>query len=328
MMATPPSVTTIERFCFIFIQILFYIILTSIFYIKLEQFTGKQEKLIKTILRNNSYQNLTVSSNELLKKLFLQCTKCVERYPCITIDCCHFNLFLEHTGYPLLIKHRHSISYKQNRTTKCLELEIGSNQKLRDVFCHNQNQTWLIIQSRQTVFENFNRSWLEYRNGFGNLTTNDYWLGNENIHWLTTMYECRLKIILTDWYNETRYAVYDYFHITNEDDNYRLLIDDYHGNIETTNNKINSLILWHNKAEFSTYDRYSTLLNCPQLFGGGGWWYTSDLSCGRVQLNGHLATHQDGLVPFNTGIMWLSWKNDRHYSFRSVRMLIKQKTKK
>ncbi|CAF0768900.1 unnamed protein product [Didymodactylos carnosus] len=81
-MATSSSVTTIERFCFVFIQILFYVILTTIFYIKFEQFTNKQEKLIKTILSNN-YQNLNVSSHILVKKLFEQCTKCIKRRPCM-----------------------------------------------------------------------------------------------------------------------------------------------------------------------------------------------------------------------------------------------------
>lgn len=48
----------------------------------------------------------------------------------------------------------------------------------------------------------------------------------------------------------------------------------------------------------------------------------------HVQLNGILAAHPDGLVPVNTGIIWLGWKSDRHYSFQHVRMSIQPKLKR
>ena len=84
---------------------------------------------------------------------------------------------------------------------------------------------------------------------------------------------------------------------------------------------------WHHNARFSTYDHYATNANCPQQHGGGGWWYHSGLDCAHVQLNGRLATHSDGLVPFNTGILWIGWKSDRHYSFQRVTMAIQPKSK-
>ena len=41
-----PSNLTIERCCFLFIHLLFYVIILTIVYIRLEQFANKQEKLL------------------------------------------------------------------------------------------------------------------------------------------------------------------------------------------------------------------------------------------------------------------------------------------
>lgn len=51
------------------------------------------------------------------------------------------------------------------------------------------------------------------------------------------------------------------------------------------------------------------------------------MDCAHVQLNGRHATHSDGLGPLNTGIMWLGWKSDRHYSFQRVHMAIQPKSR-
>lgn len=134
---------------------------------------------------------------------------------------------------------------KRNRTTRCLEVYVGLTDSISNVFCpishndHEHNQ-WLMIQDRQTNHINFNRTWNEYRRGFGNiLNQTNFWIGNENLYWLTNSYQCRLKIELTDWRNETRLAIYEIFRISNQNDNYRIQIDGYHGNIEGSN-KIDS----------------------------------------------------------------------------------------
>ncbi|CAF4872434.1 unnamed protein product, partial [Rotaria sp. Silwood2] len=86
---------------------------------------------------------------------------------------------------------------------------------------------------------------------------------------------------------------------------------------------------WHHNAPFSTYDHYATdNINCSNLHGNVGWWYHLGVECAYVQLNGRFPTHSDGLVPFNTGILWIGWKSNRHYSFQHVRMLIQPKLKR
>lgn len=134
---------------------------------------------------------------------------------------------------------------KRNRTTRCLQIYVGLTDVIFNVFCpisndEYENNQWFVIQDRQTNQINFNRTWNEYRRGFGDILHHkNFWIGNENLYWLTNSYQCRLKIELTDWRNETRQAIYELFRISNQNDNYRIQIDGYHGNIEGTN-KIDS----------------------------------------------------------------------------------------
>jgi hypothetical protein len=128
---------------------------------------------------------------------------------------------------------------KRNRTNNCLRIHVGQTEILSNVFCSGtaedpETNSWLMIQNRQTNAIDFNRSWTEYRRGFGNIRQQiDFWIGNENLYWLTNRYQCRLKVELTDWYNETRTATYETFHISSQAEDYRIHIDEYHGNIET-----------------------------------------------------------------------------------------------
>ena len=43
---------------------------------------------------------------------------------------------------------------------------------------------WIVLMRRVDSSEHFNRSWEEYKNGFGSVDRN-FWLGNELIHRLT-----------------------------------------------------------------------------------------------------------------------------------------------
>jgi hypothetical protein len=60
-----PSNITIERCCFLLIHLLFYVIILTIVYVRLEQFNNKQEKMLLTLRAND---NLTLHK-ELQRRL-------------------------------------------------------------------------------------------------------------------------------------------------------------------------------------------------------------------------------------------------------------------
>ena len=58
--------------------------------------------------------------------------------------------------------------------------------------------------------ENFNRDWADYKRGFGNLSQ-EFWLGNDNIHELTKSGDKKLRVELETHDGRTAWAEYNTF---------------------------------------------------------------------------------------------------------------------
>ncbi|CAH1224584.1 ANGPT1 [Branchiostoma lanceolatum] len=71
---------------------------------------------------------------------------------------------------------------------------------------------WTVIQRRQDGSVPFNKNWEEYKQGFGD-KNGEYWLGNENIHLLTTQNNYTLRIDMMAWDSQTRFAEYSTFRL-------------------------------------------------------------------------------------------------------------------
>ena len=84
------------------------------------------------------------------------------------------------------------------------------------------------FQRRLDGSVNFSRGWIEYKNGFGNLT-GEFWLGLEKIYQLVRLWEHVLKITLTDWDGHTVEANYNFFSVSPEKSLYSLSIGSYSG---------------------------------------------------------------------------------------------------
>jgi len=135
----------------------------------------------------------------------------------------------------------------------------------------------LLIQQNVDGSDFFNRSWAEFRVGFGDPSDN-YWLGNELLSQLTKNNGYKLKFDLqsrsntSNWYH----AEYSTFRVLNEADNYRLQVAGYSGNAG------NDAFGYHNGRMFSTYDRDNdrwSRENCAAR-SGGGFWYNGCYRCG------------------------------------------------
>ncbi|XP_033757660.1 angiopoietin-related protein 7-like [Pecten maximus] len=135
---------------------------------------------------------------------------------------------------------------------------------------------WAVIQRRTSRDVDFYRNWASYKVGFGDLLGN-FWIGNDNLHVLTSTPRI-LRVELEGWDGTKGYAEYSTFQVANEDQNYRLSVQGFSGNISY------DALAYHNGYQFTTYDRDNDIRgeNCAELYRGG-WWYKR---CYDANLNG------------------------------------------
>ncbi|NXO73023.1 ANGP1 protein, partial [Phainopepla nitens] len=136
----------------------------------------------------------------------------------------------------------------------------------KKVFCNMEiaGGGWTVIQHREDGSLDFQKSWKEYKMGFGS-PSGEHWLGNEFIFAITSQRQYSLRIELMDWEGNRAYSQYDRFHIGNEKQNYRLYLKGHSG----TAGKQSSLIL--HGAEFSTKDadNDNCMCKCALMLTGG-----------------------------------------------------------
>ena len=87
---------------------------------------------------------------------------------------------------------------------------------------------WTVFQRRLDGSVDFFLGWESYKNGFGNLS-GEFWLGNDNLHRLTSAGSVTLRVDLEDFEGDIRYAEYTTFKVADEADKYRLSIGGYSG---------------------------------------------------------------------------------------------------
>ncbi|XP_049548206.1 angiopoietin-related protein 1-like [Anopheles darlingi] len=126
---------------------------------------------------------------------------------------------------------------------------------------------WVVVQHRFDGSIDFNRNWVEYREGFGNLDK-EFWLGLEYIHQLTTAHTHELMVEVTDFSGNYGYTRYNAFQIGSESEQYILkTVGSYNGTAG------NSLIQ-QKGSMFSTRDRDNDEGSKNWAdFCQGAWWY-------------------------------------------------------
>ncbi|CAH1792764.1 unnamed protein product, partial [Owenia fusiformis] len=85
---------------------------------------------------------------------------------------------------------------------------------------------WLILAYRYDGSVDFNLEWAAYKHGFGDVKK-EHFVGLDNIVSVLQQKRYKVRFELTTWENETRYAEYNTFNISDETDKYRLTIDSY-----------------------------------------------------------------------------------------------------
>ena len=144
-----------------------------------------------------------------------------------------------------------------------------------EAYCDTSNGGggWLVVQRRQDGSVDFNRTWLEYEDGFGKLT-GEFWYGLRTLHCLTGQggWEMRMDIKIADGTNI--FLQYEQFKVASAKDKYKLTVGGFQG---TTTDPM----AHHNGMNFTTKDNDNDNSggNCALAYGLkepiGGWWYNT-----------------------------------------------------
>ncbi|XP_033749323.1 ficolin-3-like [Pecten maximus] len=191
--------------------------------------------------------------------------------------------------------------------------EIITEGKRINLFCDRDTADgpWYVIQRRTSKDVDFYRNWTEYKNGFGDLLGN-FWIGNDNLHLLTTTPRI-LRVELEAWDGTRGYAQYSTFQVAGEDQNYKLLVQGFSGNVSFDAMGV------HNGHAFTTYDRDNdnNNMNCAKLWLSG-WWY---VSCYTSHLNGRYAIY-DGNQAIGA-MTWRGFPELYHIPLKKTKMIIR-----
>ncbi|XP_041641971.1 fibrinogen-like protein 1 [Cheilinus undulatus] len=202
------------------------------------------------------------------------------------------------------------------------------------VYCDmNNGGGWTVFQRRRDGKESFDRAWVEYKHGFGDLFSPDgeFWLGNDALHLLTTQGNYDLRIDMEDFEGNQRFAEYRKFKVDDEKDQYQLHLGEYNGNAgnalagpHSTGQQWTGTGRESDGIKFSTYDHLNDApgdvdddASCIR-HSRSGWWFSR---CDSGNLNGH---YYKGPYKAMTddGVVWYTW-HGWWYSIKSVVMMVR-----
>ena len=154
---------------------------------------------------------------------------------------------------------------------------------------------WIVMQRVDRT--PFNRSWEEFKVGFGSPDGN-FWLRLEKVHKMTNSapYKLRIEFMLQNgsWYS----AEYDTFRVESESQYYRIHVGGFSGDLcDVMNIDDYGGIKAQNGMNFTTYDRDNDRYennNCAlHVSIGGGWWFNH---CAYFTLNGVYGIYGFGVI--------------------------------
>ncbi|XP_078069364.1 angiopoietin-2-like isoform X2 [Mustelus asterias] len=206
-------------------------------------------------------------------------------------------------------------AYKSGlRATGIYTLFAPNTTQQIQAFCDMESNGggWTVVQRRQDGKTDFQRTWKEYKTGFGD-PAGEYWLGNEFTHQLTKKKNYVLRIQMRDWEANEGFSLYNQFYLDGEMQKYRIHLKGYSG----TAGRISSLSHLGNDFSTKDSDNDKCLCNCAKM-ASGGWWFDA---CGPSNLNGLYYSAGQNTNRFN-GIKWYYWKGSG-YSLKATTMMIR-----
>jgi len=172
----------------------------------------------------------------------------------------------------------------------------------------------MLIQRNLDGSNFFNRTWTEFKEGFGNGKENggNFWIGNDVLHLLTKKNAYKLRFELQASSDEWYWAEYKHFRVNHENEHYKLEVSGFSGNVGYDG------MSWSNGRKFTTHDQdhdERVKENCATTTGGG-FWYSA---CHMVGVNAASSTGYfqwwnlpgwKGLHELKSTRMWLMSRKD------------------
>ncbi|CAC5368072.1 Fibrinogen-like protein 1,Ryncolin-2,Fibrinogen C domain-containing protein 1-A,Fibroleukin,Angiopoietin-related protein 1,Ryncolin-1,Ryncolin-3,Ficolin-1,Fibrinogen C domain-containing protein 1-B,Fibrinogen C domain-containing protein 1 [Mytilus coruscus] len=218
----------------------------------------------------------------------------VEHSSCTFTNECPGNLVCK-SGHCECVSSTYYWSGKTCLSQKTLNDECRSLKECREGMpCHGR-RCRQVIQKRNVMKVNFNKNWNEYKAGFGSAST-EYWLGNENIHLISSNGHHMLRIDMSDKRGNSAYAQYSTFRVDDENSQYNVTVSGYSGT--AGDSLLIECSVCHSTSGmgFTTRDRDNDAYNpgnCGKRYSGG-WWYTN---CRHAGLNDF----------YSSGLEWYTW---------------------
>ncbi|KAL8191087.1 UNVERIFIED_CONTAM: hypothetical protein K2H54_067521 [Gekko kuhli] len=172
---------------------------------------------------------------------------------------------------------------------------------------------WTVIQKRTEGVVQFQKTWSDYLDGFGDLS-GEFWLGLRKVFHIVNQKTASfmLYVGLESEDDTYAYASYDSFWLEDEACSFKIHLGRYSGNagdafrgLKKEDNQ--------NSFPFSTYDmdndgcnpacslQEQPIKSCSNVSEKTGWWFSQ---CGLANLNG---VHRFTGRMLKTGIRWDTW---------------------
>ena len=206
--------------------------------------------------------------DNLLKQYYTFRSKCSPAN--IAIDnCCDL------TGFPPS-KSPSAVYQMKSCTLPC---EVSSfTTVLATVYCDmtTDGGGWIVIQrNKKGSSVNFNKKWVDYEKGFGNLTT-EFWYGLAATHCLTQRGQWEMRVDYQKNDKTWSYLHYNQFSIGNASEEYPLTVGGFTGVGSDS-------FAYHNGMKFTTSDNDNDKSsgNCATKYKDG-WWFNN---CYHININ-------------------------------------------
>ncbi|XP_022798291.1 ficolin-2-like [Stylophora pistillata] len=183
---------------------------------------------------------------------------------------CSFNPAFRGDGYNCTVYKDCAEVYKNRHHIDEIYTIDPDGEGAFDVFCNQKGSQggWTVFQRKSSDSIDFNRDWIAYKNGFGNLY-GDFWLGLDKVHRLTKSDNYKLNLYWKMENSEVHRFRFDHFEVESEDTWYKLRVE-VSGNDWGPLKDSNGQTLTTGDQDSNGHTGYTCVKKC-----GIGWWYNS-----------------------------------------------------